>query len=107
MRFRNLVLILENQGRRLFQEIHHGRRHAAIMGAIRVAIMGTQRVAREDGYLCINSTPGQVYMTMEMLKEAVRTPNAQFGVMVMYDAPTQDAAADGCRMKHMHENWVN
>ena len=107
MRIRNLVLILENQWHPLFQESPHGRHHAAIMGAIRGAIMRTQRVAREDADLCFNSTPGQVFLTMEMLKEAVRTPNEQFGVMVMCDAPTQDAAADGCRMKHMHENWVN
>ena len=107
MCIRNLVLILKNHGYRLFQEIHHGRHHAAIMGAIRVAIMGTQRVASEDAYLCLNSTPGQVYMTMEMLKEAVRRPSKQVGVMVVCGAPTQDAAADGCRIKLIHENWVN
>ena len=64
-------------------------------------------MSREDVDLCFNSTPGRVFLTMELLKEAVRTANEQIGVMVMYDAPTQDAAADGCRMKHMYENWVN
>ena len=104
---RNLISILRNQGHRLFQESQYGNHHAVIMRAIRGAIMGIQRLTREDADLCFIYMPGQVFLSMEMLKNAVRTANEQIGVMVMYDAPTQDAAADGCRMKLMYENRVN